>query len=71
MRPKNPKSCRQIAIKAGFDPGSLSKVLAGERRPSPGAARRLEEVTGIPAADWIFACPDYLREQLYKIAEDK
>ena len=49
-----------IANKVGLMPPNLCNILAGSRRPSPKLAIRLEAITGIDKAVWIFE-PEKLR----------
>lgn len=59
----NTKTAQAVGVTAKF----IGDIFAGRRRPSSSLAVRLESVTGIPAADWIFAEPCELRERLAAI----
>jgi transcriptional regulator with XRE-family HTH domain len=51
---------RQIAVNRSY----ICDILARRTFPSRKTAIRLEEKTGIPAADWLFASRERLRELL-------
>ncbi len=63
IRGMNTKTAQAVGVTAKF----IGDIFAGRRRPSSSLAVRLESVTGIPAADWIFAEPCELRERLAAI----
>lgn len=71
MRTKNLWSVRQVSIRAGIDQSHLHRILAGRKRPSAAAAKRLESVTGIPAADWIFAESADIRSRFENVCASK
>lgn len=62
---------RKIATAAQLDRGFFNKIIHGKLPCPKKVAIRLESVTGIPAADWIFAEPAALRERLAAIYAKK
>lgn len=43
---------KDIAKNAGISPSFLCQIFGGKKLPSWKTAKKLEEVTGIPAPDW-------------------
>jgi transcriptional regulator with XRE-family HTH domain len=51
---KHKLSADAVALKLGVSQPYVSRLLTGRRRPSPETAKKLEKLTGIPAARFIF-----------------
>ena len=69
LRPLKHGDQIEIAKRVKCKGGTLCDILRGRRRPSPGLAKRLEEVTGIARHAWLW--PDeyknpYLRDRKKK-----
>ena len=66
MRPTNPKSNRQIAIKAAIDPAFFHRIIHRQKKCPPALACRLAVITGIPREVWVFE-PERLSEMLAQL----
>lgn len=44
----------QLAERVGVSRVQVLRLRSGQNRPSPGTAKKIEAVTGIPASDLIF-----------------
>mgnify|MGYP003508866423 FL=1 len=55
---KEGKKPAQFAEEIGVEPSTITRILRGERKPSPDLARKISEITGISVSD--------LRPDLYK-----
>lgn len=49
---KNDAGPRALAMRLDADPGQLSRILAGLRKPGVDLACRIEDATGIPVREW-------------------
>lgn len=44
----------QLAQELGVEPSTITRILRGERRPSPDLAKRISDATGIPIVDLLY-----------------
>ena len=48
------KKPAQLAKELDVEPSTITRILRGERRPSPDLAKRISDVTGIPVVDLLY-----------------
>lgn len=44
----------QLAQELGVEPSTITRILKGERRPSPDLAKRISDATGVPIVDLLY-----------------
>jgi plasmid maintenance system antidote protein VapI len=44
----------QLAQELGVEPSTITRIIRGERRPSPDLAKRISEVTGLSIVDLLY-----------------
>ena len=63
MKPTDKKlTQREIAESARIGPDFLSQIVRGKRRCPPAVALRLEAVTEIDKAVWVWGTPEEIRD---------
>lgn len=45
-----------LAHELGVMPSTISRIISGERRPSPELAKKISELTGLTVTDLLFPC---------------
>lgn len=48
------KKAAQFASELGVEPSTITRIVRGERRPSPDLAKRISDATGIPVTDLLY-----------------
>jgi transcriptional regulator with XRE-family HTH domain len=48
------KKPAQLAQELGVEPSTITRILKGERRPSPDLAKRISDATGVPIVDLLY-----------------
>jgi len=55
----------RIAEWLGLKPAFLSRILSGEKRPSPRRSENLEKISGIPMRHWLLLDHEELKRMVF------
>jgi len=50
------KKPSHLAQELGVKPSTITRILKGERRPSPDLAKKISDVTGVSVTDLLYPC---------------